>query len=398
MKLFYITASFPFGIGESFLIQELEALKNTGIEIFIIPTLPRGKLRKDWEIISDNYTLFIEKPLYLKLLFYLLRFMCLNPGPFYKLLMLLKGSTFIQLMKNLAVLPKSIYLKYLIEKEKPEHIHVHWGATPSTAAMLAAFGTSVPWSLSCHRWDIYENNLLKKKSENSKFIRFISEKGKMDALKFKVLPKKSFVIPMGTKISKELNFPLWQNKGDEFKIICPANLIPVKGHIYLIEAIHLLLIQGYRVKLKLAGEGYLKNKLENIIKEKKITNNIEFLGNLDHNALLDLYAEAKIQLMVLPSIDLGNGEHEGVPVSLMEAMSYGVPVISTETGSINELLPKESGLTVPEKNSFELAQKIKSIYDNPEEYIRISLLCRNLIQKDWNVNLSSRKLMSLIKK
>ena len=48
MKLFYITASFPFGIGESFLIQELEALKNTGIEIFIIPTLPRGKLLKDW--------------------------------------------------------------------------------------------------------------------------------------------------------------------------------------------------------------------------------------------------------------------------------------------------------------------------------------------------------------
>jgi glycosyltransferase involved in cell wall biosynthesis len=100
--------------------------------------------------------------------------------------------------------------------------------------------------------------------------------------------------------------------------------------------------------------------------------------------------------MVLPSVDLGNGEHEGVPVSLMEAMSYGVPVLSTNTGSINELLPLEYGFTVPDKDSDALAQWIENVYDNPKLYQEISLTCRNIIEKNWDVNISVKKLINII--
>jgi len=396
MKIFYITASFPFGIGESFLIPEIEALKNEGVELSIIPIFPRGKLRGDWENISSNYTLYAQGILSLRILFYLLKFLCLHPIIFYTLLMLLKGSTSSQLIKNLAILPKSIWLKSLIEKEKPEHIHAHWGSTTSTAAMLAAYGSSISWSLTCHRWDIYENNLLQRKSENSRFIRFISAKGKTDAIKLGVLSERSFVIPMGTKIPGIPNYPIWENNGAIFTIICPANLIPVKGHIYLIEAMNKLIQQGYKIKLLLAGEGILKKELQAVIIEKGIKDNVIFLGQLTHNDLLAYYADASIHLMVLPSVDLGNGEHEGVPVSLMEAMSYGVPVISTETGSINELLLKEYELTVPDKNANALTEKIKLIYNNPGEYIKTAKLCRKIIEVDWDVSTSTKKIFSMI--
>ena len=397
MKIFYITASFPYGVGESFFIPEIKALKNCGADLYIIPISVRQNLREDWHSISENCKLYSEKLLSVRIISSFFRFVFLHPILLYRLLLLLKGTTIYQFIKNLAILPKSIWIISLIIKEKPEHMHAHWGSTSSTAAMLAATITSVPWSFTCHRWDIYENNLLRRKSEYAKFVRFISNKGEFDSLKFGVISKKTVVIPMGTEIPVKPVSPGWKNNGEEFVIICPANLLPVKGHIYLIEAIDSLLQKGYKLKLLLAGEGLLRKELQLSIVEKGIENKVIFLGQLSHKALLDYYSSAQIRLMVLPSVDLGNGEHEGVPVSLMEAMSYGVPVISTQTGSINELLPKEAGLTVPEKNANELAEKIKFLYDNSEEYLKTSKLCRKIIEDDWDVNISARKLIFMIK-
>jgi colanic acid/amylovoran biosynthesis glycosyltransferase len=70
------------------------------------------------------------------------------------------------------------------------------------------------------------------------------------------------------------------------------------------------------------------------------------------------YRQHAFDLLVLPSIDMGGGEHEGVPVSLMEAMAHGIPVLSTRTGSIEELLVPELGATVEDKNADELASAI----------------------------------------
>lgn len=398
MKLIYITASFPFGNGESFFIPEINALKKVGLSLVIIPIFPRGKLRENWQLISENETLYHEKLFSLKILYALIRFILINPVSFCKLIIQLKGSSFLKFLKNLAVLPKSIWLKSIIEKEMPLHIHAHWGSTTSTAAMLSTYGTQISWSFTCHRWDIYENNLLEKKSINSNFIRFISEKGRIDAIKFGVLPEKSHVVPMGTLIPINPIFPIWKNNGEKFVIICPANLIPVKGHKYLIEAVNALIKDSYNIELRLAGAGILKKELQQLVADKKLTKYISFLGQLDHAALLEYYATGNAHLIVLPSIDLGNGVHEGVPVSLMEAMSYGVPVLSTETGSINELLPKELGMTVPDKNPDALAEKIKFIYNNPDKYISIAKLCRKIIEDQWDVNLSAIRILALIQK
>lgn len=398
MKIIYITASFPYGLGESFLIPEIIALKDHGINLTIVPIFPRGELRKDWNGLSGDYKLYTENILSFKVFFSLISFTFLHPIIFLKLLLLLRGSNLNQLIKNIVILPKSIWLTSIIKKENPDHLHAHWGSTTSTSAMLSTSITSTKWSFTCHRWDIYENNLLSKKSEKASFIRFISKKGASDALKYNVSTDKSTVIPMGTRIPTDVSIREWNKSNSDFLIICPANLIPVKGHKYLIEAMELLVKQSYPVKLFLAGEGPLRNELEALINEKGLKDKVIFMGQLTHNALINLYKKSKVHLMVLPSLDLGNGEHEGVPVSLMEAMSYGIPVISTNTGSINELLPKEIGLTVPDKNANELANMIMHLYDNPNEYKKYSKLCLEIIELNWDVNLSAHKLLLYIKK
>ena len=62
------------------------------------------------------------------------------------------------------------------------------------------------------------------------------------------------------------------------------------------------------------------------------------LGTVPHAELLGLYRERAVDCVVLPSVDLGAGVHEGLSVALIEAMAYGIPVISTTTGGLPELL------------------------------------------------------------
>jgi glycosyltransferase involved in cell wall biosynthesis len=66
----------------------------------------------------------------------------------------------------------------------------------------------------------------------------------------------------------------------------------------------------------------------------------------------------------VPSIDLGNGLHEGIPVALMEAMSRGVPVVATRTGGIPELVSPGTGLLVPPGDSIALADAIQSVLED----------------------------------
>lgn len=396
MKIFYITASFPFSASESFLLPEIEALKNEGIELCIVPIFPRGKLRKDWDFATIGHKLYSEKLISLKILFQFIYFSCLHPIKLVKLLRSIKLSPFSQFVKNVAILPKSIWLAFIIKKENPTHIHAHWGGTTSTAAMFVSAITKVSWSFTCHRWDIYENNLLARKAKAAAFVRYISNKGREDSVKFGVPLNKSVIIPMGTNIPEILHIPKWDKDGNEFKIICPANLIPVKGHVYLIEAIDILINKGYRIKLLLAGEGALKKDLQSLVRSKNLEENITFLGQVSHNVLLKYYENGIVHLMILPSVDLGNGEHEGVPVSLMEAMSYGIPVISTKTGSIGELIPEHFNVTVEDKNSKALAEKISWLYDSPAAYKECGKLGREIIEKNWDVKISVKNLLSKI--
>jgi glycosyltransferase involved in cell wall biosynthesis len=71
-----------------------------------------------------------------------------------------------------------------------------------------------------------------------------------------------------------------------------------------------------------------------------------------------MYEKSEVDVVIIPSIVTHDGEKEGIPVSLMEAMAYGIPVISTNTGSISELLGDGAGIMVPAKSSADIADSI----------------------------------------
>jgi colanic acid/amylovoran biosynthesis glycosyltransferase len=393
MRLAYITASFPFGRGESFLIPEIDALKAEldGV-LYIVPLYPRSEHRSDWQP-SDTSIVSLNGPLVsLPILITAVRTLVRHPARCIAAFKHILIFPVRHILKNCAVVPKALWLAEQVSKHDINHIHAHWGATTATLGMIVSEVTGVAWSLTCHRWDIYENNLLSAKSRSADFIRFISKRGLDDAVRLGVDPAKAIIGRMGVD-------RVWaqtpQSLGDRDPVImCAANLIEVKGHRYLLQAISLVRQAGIPVVLKLAGEGHLHAELTALAQSLEQGPWVEFLGPVPHEALLGLYGNGAIDLFVLASIELSDGHHEGVPVSLMEAMSFGIPVISTRTGSIEELVDPELGLTVPDKDPAALADAIIGLLSQPERYRRLSQRMIDTIRSGWVVQNSVKATLS----
>ena len=135
---------------------------------------------------------------------------------------------------------------------------------------------------------------------------------------------------------------------------CVASLRAYKGHDVLLDACRLLRDRGVRARVLLAGDGELRRRLEARIARERLGDLVQLLGAQPHEAIPELLAGATA--MVLPSVRARDGQMEGIPVALMEAMAAGVPVIATRLSGIPELVEDgESGLLVPERDPAALA-------------------------------------------
>jgi glycosyltransferase involved in cell wall biosynthesis len=351
VKVLYVTSRFPFGPGEAFLTPEVRALGRLGVELRIVPTHGSGTIvhpdAGDLEECTITAHLVDRSVLH----------STTRPVGVRDLI---RGVACVrhdlrlrQLSRNLAILPKAAWLAEQVRRWQPDHIHAHWAATSSTMAMVVSLATGVPWSFTAHRWDIYDRNLLKEKVRRASFARFISQGGLAAAhrLTGAVRGTKAIVLPMGVDVPLEYprRIPPIDDPTEPIRVLCPASLVPVKGHRYLLDALALLHQRGRSLRLLCAGDGPLRSALQAHAQTLGVAHSCDFLGTLPHDALLRLMRDPRIGAVVLPSLDLGAGLHEGVPVSLMEAMAAGIPVIATHTGAIPELVEGFGMLVQPER-------------------------------------------------
>jgi glycosyltransferase involved in cell wall biosynthesis len=398
MKIVYITAQTPWGRGETFILEEALELKRQGIDLLIIPrNPPKEFFHKEGEEVLENA---IWLPLInFKIIIVFLKKLFTTISSWKILWDVIDHSRNpLIFIKNLTIFPKGVFIAEMIKKENISHIHAHWGSTTSTMAYIVSRLTNIPWSFTLHRWDIKENNMLKEKVKSARFIRCISENGKKELFQIigKDYQEKIKVVHMGVKVPKE--FSELKKPKDFFTIITPANLVEVKGHKYLIEACLNLVKQGIKnFQCIFYGKGPLRNHLENLVKDRYLTNYIKIQNPIPHEDLMRLYKKRNIDIVILPSITTDKGEHEGIPVALMEAMAYGIPVVSTNTGGIPELLSNGAGITVEQKSPEKLAEAIIKIMKDTDFKKELSKNGFQKIKEDFNIEKNTKILLELIK-
>ncbi len=199
---------------------------------------------------------------------------------------------------------------------------------------------------------------------------------------------------MGIDCTKFVPFLNQSTDSQEVTIIGIARLVEKKGLCYGIQAVAQLLKKHPRLHIsyQIVGDGVLRKELEAQIKQLEVTKEVELLGWKKQQEVQIIIGQADI--ILAPSITSEEGDCEGIPVSLMEAMAQGIPVVSTYHSGIPELV--EDGVTgylVPEKEVSELTQKLEYLVSNPRLRKQMGLAGRKKILQEYNIELLCDRLV-----
>ena len=397
MNIIYLTSLTPYGKGESFVLNEIDALQAMGHRITIIPIRPGTDLE------VPGYTVFRCSAHGLRCYVGAVQTLVKNPVRSLTACwdMLSKAGSFAKACKNLYFFPKALAVaRYLSEDGTIDFIHSHWLATVSTVGYIVSAITGIPWGMTGHRWDIYENNAVRKKIETACFLRTIDQRGKRHILSLisEEDRKKVMCIHLGIQIPS-LQKTKRKHQNTIFHVCMPAFFVKVKGHRYVVEAFRILKQKNIRdIDCTFWGEGDLRESIENQIVREGLQDWIKIGGYIENKKLLKAYEERRYDAVLLPSLSLSAQEHEGIPVSLMEAMAYEIPVISTNTGGIPELLSKGAGIMIEQKSPIAIVEALLRLKEDQGFYAAVSQKGRERVSKEFNNELNTQRLLRYFRK
>ncbi|MGF5398173.1 glycosyltransferase [Klebsiella pneumoniae] len=202
------------------------------------------------------------------------------------------------------------------------------------------------------------------------------------------------VIRMGIKID-EFKYEFHARDQSTLNIISVCRLTEKKGLVYAIDACNALKNKGCKFKYKIIGYGELENVLAEKIKALGLQDYVYLLGFQPQSVVKTALAESNVFL--LPSVTASNGDMEGIPVALMEAMASGLPVISTYHSGIPELIDDhKNGYLCPERNSEAIAKILYEIYEGKDNLSLIASEARDKIYSQFNEEVEFNKIVTLL--
>lgn len=246
-----------------------------------------------------------------------------------------------------------------------EHLHVHFAHVPTDIAMYAGAMSGIDFSVTAHANDIFERGwLLKAKVARSRFFATISEFNKRYLVaECQVDVSKLRIIRCGvdTRLFQQREVILTENSS--FKLGLVGRLVEKKGIDCLLKAVGTLYKEDANAApvLYIAGSGPLERDLKALAVQQGLgPERVHFVGALPHDQVATFVRS--LDIFVLPCKPDSNGDMDGIPVVLMEAMMTGIPVISTQLSGIPELVINEqTGLTVLPDNVEQLVTAIKRL-------------------------------------
>jgi len=182
------------------------------------------------------------------------------------------------------------------------------------------------------------------------------------------------------------------------KLLTVARLIEKKGLYYSIKALkNVISSSDINIEYNIIGDGILKRHLSDLIRKENMSDIVKLHGWKDNDEVIGMMNDSHIY--ILPSLTADNGDMEGTPVSIMEAMACGMPVVSTYHSGIPELVNDgESGLLAKEKDIDDLTDKLRSILKTPEKWPSMGREGREKIETDHDVRKLNLKLIDIYNK
>jgi glycosyltransferase involved in cell wall biosynthesis len=290
------------------------------------------------------------------------------------------------------------YLVDILSRSPADHLHAHFASTPTLIALYTHRLSGIPYTFTAHAKDIYVSDpyTFRVKLQEARAVvtctqynhSFLSKQygtlcdGKVRSI-YHGLDVSHFNFRAPTKV--ESGVPV---------ILSVARLVEKKGLSNLIAAADILRRVGCLFHLEIIGSGPQREALQAQAQQLGLADRVELSGPQPHDAVCFAYQRASV--FVLPCVVASNGDRDGIPNVLLEAMASGVPVISTPVSGIPELIQSGlDGLLVPPNDPAVLAAAIDTLLGSQELRERLARAARAKIESAFSLDASAERLLAL---
>ncbi|WP_020619915.1 glycosyltransferase [Paenibacillus daejeonensis] len=401
MRIAVFADYFP-ALSETFVLNQVTGLLDRGHEVDIYATAPRQENTRHPDVAAYNLDArcrYRQMPpgklaRYAKLLPLLARHLFKAPGA------LLGALNPIRYGREASSLNLFYSAVSLLEADRREYdiIYCHFGPTGKLAAALQGIGLLKGKLITTfHGADI--TSYLQQRGEQVYRELFrqgdlflpISERWRTQLMKLGCPEERITIHRMGIDSSRFAYRPPVEGEDMPLRLVTIARLVEKKGVAYAIQAAAALAAEGREVKYTIIGDGPLREELQQLILSLEMGEHIRLVGPKGQNEVLNILRQS--DLMVAPSVTAANGDQEGIPVVLMEAMAIGLPIVSTWHSGIPELVEDgASGYLVPERDEQGLAHKLKLLMDNRHQWPEMSRRGREIVEQSYDIHRLNERL------
>jgi colanic acid/amylovoran/stewartan biosynthesis glycosyltransferase WcaL/AmsK/CpsK len=404
MKIAFIVNEFP-SLSQTFVLNQITGLIDRGHEVDIFAeeagkgSNVHGDVIKYKLLERTSYPLVIPQCIVRRLfnsLRYIYKF-CKKKYP----KSILKSLNVVKYGRNASSCTLLYQIVPILEKGPYDIVHCHFGPCGNFGALLkeldatagkivtAFHGYDMSKYLREHGNDVY--NLLFGKGD---LFLPISECWQSKLVELGCSKEKIVVHRMGIDTAKFRLVPRKPKYEEKIQLVTIGRLVEKKGVKYGILAVAEVMKRFPSLEYRIVGDGPLRDSLETLIEELKIGDCVKLVGWKQQEELVQLLREADI--LLAPSVTSQDGDQEGVPVVLMEALAQGVPVVSTYHSGISELVQDEkSGFLAQERDVSSLADKLEYLLMNQGNWVEMGKNGRKHVEEHYDINKLNDQLVDL---
>lgn len=295
-----------------------------------------------------------------------------------------------------SVVYQALWLAREVRQRNITHLHAHFASVATSVTRLTSHFTNIPYTFTAHAKDIYHQsvdfNNLQNKIKDSKIVVTVSDYNRQYLQEnYGKVAQSVKRIYNGIDLAK---FTYLSPENRPPKIISVGRLVEKKGLSILIKACDLLKQWGCHFSCQIVGGGELETSLKNQIEELNLSDKVILIGSRPQNEVCELVQNSAV--FAAPYIIAKDGNRDGLPTVLLEAMALGTPCIGTNITGIPELIRDgKTGLIVPQEDEKALAEALKQLLYKSDLRVKLAQSARHLLESEFDIHKNTALLRNL---
>jgi glycosyltransferase involved in cell wall biosynthesis len=276
-------------------------------------------------------------------------------------------------------------------------MHAHFATEASTVARMASHFSGVPFSFTAHAKDIFHESV------DSDRLRTLMRDaaGVVTVSDFNLRHLSELIHPEQAEIRRVYNgldlsrFCFHSPERRSRRIVAVGRLVEKKGFAHLVDACAEMRAAGDFTRCEIIGAGPLEPELRTRIDELGLGDRVQLVGPLPQAEVVKRLQSASV--CAVPCVLGSDGNRDGLPTILLEAMALGTPCVSTDVTGIPEVLQDgETGLAVGQGDARGLAGALLQLLDDAPLRVRLAIRARRLMEESFDVSKNAASLRKLL--